>query len=382
MFVLSVAFLLPPFVLNLYFIFSASAPGMRPVTPLSTSFAPSVPSALNSRPGAAGQVYLGAASPALGSATSALMPSPSPPFGAGLNSIAMSPPISGARDFMLGLAAGGRMPAGATAAAGALLSQPHMSMHMDGDDSDTSGDDDDDDDIGHGMHPHGAFRGGRGGRGSASDYMLGAKTNAFGHSFGHDEADSDGDDSADRSAKRAGLRRKVPARHFESLPDEPSLEGRSLSANRLSFNPQSNVGRARKRSKKAEEGDDVDDDVIAKPKRQPHAVPGVGVEGGPSAETIATLLPTSGNGSGSSCHQCKSRRGMINLIYCSNMLVKKSDDRRQACRKKYCEQCLMKFYGEHPPDRTDDPTAYVYFRNFLILFSTFTDTVFGYCCLQ
>jgi hypothetical protein len=78
---------------------------------------------------------------------------------------------------------------------------------------------------------------------------------------------------------------------------------------------------------------------------------------GPTEESIAALLPTSGNGSGSSCHQCKSRRGMINLIYCSNMLVKKSDDRRQACRKKYCEPCLMKFYNELPPDRKDDLTA-------------------------
>jgi hypothetical protein len=85
---------------------------------------------------------------------------------------------------------------------------------------------------------------------------------------------------------------------------------------------------------------------------------------GPSEETIASLLPTSGNGSGSSCHQCKSRRGMINLIYCSHMLVRclpKSESKRaggrQTCRKKYCEPCLLKFYGESAPDRSHDPMA-------------------------
>ena len=43
------------------------------------------------------------------------------------------------------------------------------------------------------------------------------------------------------------------------------------------------------------------------------------------AAAIASVLPTSGNGSGTSCHQCKSRRGLHNLIYCSNIFNKKSD---------------------------------------------------------
>ena len=71
----------------------------------------------------------------------------------------------------------------------------------------------------------------------------------------------------------------------------------------------------------------------------------------------------SGNGSGSSCHQCKSRRSMNNLIFCSNMFTKRSKDKkrnkekRHVCRKKYCDQCLQKFYHEKAPSKRQDPSS-------------------------
>lgn len=78
-----------------------------------------------------------------------------------------------------------------------------------------------------------------------------------------------------------------------------------------------------------------------------------------SANVIVPALPATGNGSGTSCHQCKSRRGMNNLIYCSNIFNKKSDERRQSCRKKYCENCLKRFYGEKAPDQKSNPSVFV-----------------------
>eukprot|EP01083_Nonionella_stella_P098566 277209_1 len=45
---------------------------------------------------------------------------------------------------------------------------------------------------------------------------------------------------------------------------------------------------------------------------------------------------------GSSCHQCKSRRSLDNLIFCTNIIEKSN----KSCRKKYCEHCLRKFYSE------------------------------------
>ena len=88
----------------------------------------------------------------------------------------------------------------------------------------------------------------------------------------------------------------------------------------------------------------------------------------PSATNGASAAG-SGNGSGSSCHQCKSRRSFQNLIFCANMFLAQARykharevaassghvgpppklDKKSICRKKYCETCLLKFYGERPP---------------------------------
>lgn len=47
-----------------------------------------------------------------------------------------------------------------------------------------------------------------------------------------------------------------------------------------------------------------------------------------------------------SCHQCKSRRSIGDLIFCTNIVDKKN----KHCRKKYCEGCLKKFYKEDVTD--------------------------------
>eukprot|EP00471_Norrisiella_sphaerica_P004329 CAMPEP_0184478790 /NCGR_PEP_ID=MMETSP0113_2-20130426/719_1 /TAXON_ID=91329 /ORGANISM="Norrisiella sphaerica, Strain BC52" /LENGTH=359 /DNA_ID=CAMNT_0026856693 /DNA_START=119 /DNA_END=1198 /DNA_ORIENTATION=- len=52
---------------------------------------------------------------------------------------------------------------------------------------------------------------------------------------------------------------------------------------------------------------------------------------------------------GSSCHQCKSRRSLDDLNWCSNMLAMQHGKKRPVCRKKYCDRCLLKFLGEKPP---------------------------------
>lgn len=67
-------------------------------------------------------------------------------------------------------------------------------------------------------------------------------------------------------------------------------------------------------------------------------------------------LPHNGNGSGSSCHQCKSRRTLDKLVICKNINVTKppkssgkSVPHVKQCRKKFCHVCLQKFYNERPP---------------------------------
>lgn len=55
-------------------------------------------------------------------------------------------------------------------------------------------------------------------------------------------------------------------------------------------------------------------------------------------------------GTGSSCHQCKSRREFHLLSFCSRMFMRNSDnEKRQLCRRKYCDACLAKFYHEQSP---------------------------------
>lgn len=78
----------------------------------------------------------------------------------------------------------------------------------------------------------------------------------------------------------------------------------------------------------------------------------------PRSESIMMQPPKNGNGSGSSCHQCKSRRTMEHLVFCCNMFTKKpGKGKRRICRKKYCLQCLHKFYKEQPPEPRNDPSS-------------------------
>jgi Zinc-finger domain of monoamine-oxidase A repressor R1 len=72
----------------------------------------------------------------------------------------------------------------------------------------------------------------------------------------------------------------------------------------------------------------------------------------PKPEQPTRLLapPKAGNGSGSSCHQCKSRRKMVDLVICKNMFTRRTDKTKKVCRKKYCWQCLLKFYHEQAPE--------------------------------
>lgn len=63
-------------------------------------------------------------------------------------------------------------------------------------------------------------------------------------------------------------------------------------------------------------------------------------------------------GAGSSCHQCKSRRSIDYLVFCRNMFPKNKNinlKQNKLCRKKYCETCLLKFYGERPPHDRQNP---------------------------
>jgi hypothetical protein len=57
--------------------------------------------------------------------------------------------------------------------------------------------------------------------------------------------------------------------------------------------------------------------------------------------------------SGSSCHQCKTRREGDELIYCGMSHAKKGRAKKRKaerkCRKKYCARCLLKFYNEPAP---------------------------------
>ena len=51
------------------------------------------------------------------------------------------------------------------------------------------------------------------------------------------------------------------------------------------------------------------------------------------------------NGTGTSCHHCKSRKESDELFFCSNLFSKKtSNDTKRKCHKKYCISCMNKFY--------------------------------------
>jgi len=66
-----------------------------------------------------------------------------------------------------------------------------------------------------------------------------------------------------------------------------------------------------------------------------------------SVPRIPMSSSTGDSASGSSCHQCKSRRAHEHLVFCDT--VSKRGKSKRSCRKKYCYSCLFKFYHESPP---------------------------------
>lgn len=56
-------------------------------------------------------------------------------------------------------------------------------------------------------------------------------------------------------------------------------------------------------------------------------------------------MTVSSSAEAASCHQCKSRRLLSELHYCSNMPAP-----RRQCRKKFCDGCLDKFYNGASPE--------------------------------
>ena len=92
-----------------------------------------------------------------------------------------------------------------------------------------------------------------------------------------------------------------------------------------------------------------------KPKPPPQEV---AYEDSTTSPELESSAPNLSNGSGSSCHQCKSRRLIVDLVYCCNMWKKGADRKvaatatssaQHSCRKKYCGNCLTKFYSERAP---------------------------------
>eukprot|EP01083_Nonionella_stella_P297943 1011556_1 len=51
---------------------------------------------------------------------------------------------------------------------------------------------------------------------------------------------------------------------------------------------------------------------------------------------------------GSSCHQCKRIHQSVDLKYCQQAYTRKHKLNKRVCRKKYCYQCLQRFYLENP----------------------------------
>jgi len=101
--------------------------------------------------------------------------------------------------------------------------------------------------------------------------------------------------------------------------------------------------------------------VSSKSLMLPQDTPPLTAKGKPTVPGITPMNEEKSNGSqnnnsacGSSCHQCKSRRAMHKLYFCSNQgSAKKPKDKRHLCRKKYCDQCLEKFYQEEPPSHAE-----------------------------
>lgn len=55
---------------------------------------------------------------------------------------------------------------------------------------------------------------------------------------------------------------------------------------------------------------------------------------------------TPGEHRGTSCHQCKNARSLEHLAFCSKLFSKRTSHDMRHCRKKFCQGCLTKFYGD------------------------------------
>jgi len=75
----------------------------------------------------------------------------------------------------------------------------------------------------------------------------------------------------------------------------------------------------------------------------------------PASSSSSSSKQVVGNGSGSSCHQCKSRCSLQSLILCKSLPSQRGKGKRQGCRKKYCARCLNKFYNESAPTPEQKP---------------------------
>lgn len=60
----------------------------------------------------------------------------------------------------------------------------------------------------------------------------------------------------------------------------------------------------------------------------------------------SATVTTPGEHRGTSCHQCKNARSLEHLAYCSKLFSKRTSHDMRHCRKKFCQGCLTKFYGD------------------------------------
>lgn len=75
---------------------------------------------------------------------------------------------------------------------------------------------------------------------------------------------------------------------------------------------------------------------------------------GPNSHGGSIIMSTLSGGSvagseshrGTSCHQCKNARPMTQLAFCSTLFNKRTSADMRNCRKKFCQGCLTKFYGD------------------------------------
>jgi Zinc-finger domain of monoamine-oxidase A repressor R1 len=150
----------------------------------------------------------------------------------------------------------------------------------------------------------------------------------------------------------------VHSRHGHRSSSSSSSSKRSSRGKR-----KSDAGTMNSNDEKLDEMHQHSDEDLAHAEHRSSAAAAGGVSG--DNDSVFPYI-FSGNGSGSSCHQCKSRRTMDQLVFCCNMFNRRQKGKKRAasgrekrsdCRKKYCDQCLMKFYRETPPLKRQHPSS-------------------------